>query len=74
VTSDGKSRGWGFCAYKDKDGDTEYIQWESTPQSGMWKDVGGTGKWAGMRSSGWTKMVAQDGKMSLFKWGGNCQQ
>jgi hypothetical protein len=74
VTSDGKSRGSGFCAWKDKDGDTEYAQWEATPQGGTWKDVGGTGKWTGKLSSGWNKMVTRDGKLSLIKWGGNCRQ
>jgi hypothetical protein len=73
VTTDGQSRGSGFCAWKDKDGDTEYAQWEVNAEGWKWKDVGGTGKWAGVHYSGWMKPVAQDGKMSLFRWGGNCK-
>ena len=74
ATSDGKSRGAGFCAFKDKDGDTEYVQWEANATEGTWKDVGGTGKWAGKRNSGWTKVVARDDKRTLLRWGGTCEQ
>jgi len=74
VTSDGTSRGGGFCAFKDKDGDTEYVQWEANAQAGTWKDVGGTGKWAGKHNAGWTKVVARDDKRTLLRWGGTCEQ
>ena len=73
VTTEGLSMGSGFCAWKDKDGDTEYAQWEANAEAGTWKDLGGTGKWAGKHYSGWSKMAAKDGKMSLVRWGGNCK-
>ena len=73
VTSDGKSSGTGSCAFSDKDGDTEYVQWESSTEGGTWKHVGGTGKWVGKHNSGWTKLLARDHKRTLLQWGGTCQ-
>jgi len=74
VSFDGKSKGGGYCAFKGKDGDTEYVEWEATPQGGTWSDMGGTGKWASKHNSGWTKEVAREGQMALIQWGGTCER
>jgi hypothetical protein len=74
VSFDGKSKGGGYCAFKDKDGDTEYVEWEATPHGGTWRDMGGTGKWASKHNSGWTKEVAREGQMALIQWGGTCER
>lgn len=72
-TPDGKSRGWGYCLFKDKDGDTESAAWEwPSPAGGTWRVTGGTGKFAGKTDSGWAKALVRDGKMALVQWGATC--
>ena len=75
TTPDGKAQAMGYCARRDKDGDTQSIAWHlpAGADKGMWKATGGTGKFAGKQDSGWFQNVLSDGKMSLTKWGGNCQ-
>ena len=75
ATPDGKVRSSGHCARRDKDGDTQSIEWSQGPgaEKGMWKSTGGTGKFAGKTDSGWFQNVRSDGKMAVTKWGGNCK-
>ena len=74
-TPDGKTQSMGYCARRDKDGDTHSISWHSAPgaDKGVWKSTGGTGKFAGKQNSGWFQNAVADGKMSVTKWGGTCQ-
>jgi len=76
ATPDGKVRGSGHCARRDKDGDTYSTEWSHAPgaEKGMWKWTGGTGKFAGGKdNSGWFQTVRTDGKMSVVQWGGTCK-
>jgi len=74
TTPDGKTRGSGHCARRDKDGDTASIEWAQAPGSpkSSWKLTGGTGKFAGKTGSGWAEGVRSDGKIYIVKWGGTC--
>lgn len=74
ATPDGKVRVSGFCARRDKDGDTQSIEFSQAPgaDKGMWRSTGGTGKFAGKRDSGWFQNVRTDGKMQVSQWGGTC--
>lgn len=74
-TPDGKTQSMGYCARRDKDGDTQSISWHAGPgaDKGMWKSTGGSGKFAGKQDSGWFQNVVADGKMSVSKWGGTCR-
>ena len=74
TTPDGKTRGSGHCARRDKDGDTVSIEWSQAPgaQKNMWKLAGGSGKFAGKTGSGWAEAVRSDGKILVVKWGGTC--
>lgn len=74
TTPDGKMRGSGHCARRDKDGDTQSIEWVQAPgaQRNNWKLTGGTGKFAGKTGSGWGEGVRSDGKVLVVKWGGSC--
>lgn len=74
TTPDGKARASGHCARRDKDGDTQSIEWAQAPgaQRNMWKLTGGTGKFAGKTGSGWAEGVRSDGKIYVVKWGGTC--
>ncbi len=73
-TPNGKSQMQGFCARRDKDGDTGSIAVRLPPGADKieWKNTGGTGKFAGKQDSGWAENVLTDGKMSVVKWGGDC--
>jgi len=75
TTPDGKTRGAGHCARRDKDGDTYSIEWSMAPgaDKGQWRVAGGTGKFANKANSGWFQQAVADGKMSVTKWGGNCK-
>ena len=75
TTPDGKTRGAGHCLRKDKDGDTESIEWALAPGSekGTWRSTGGTGKFAGVVDSGWWQGAVADGKMVVTSWGGTCK-
>ena len=75
ATPDGKTQSMGYCARRDKDGDTQSISWHSAPgaDKGTWKSTGGTGKYAGKQDSGWFQGLVADGKMSVTKWGGTCK-
>jgi hypothetical protein len=74
VGEDGKAQSTGYCARKDKEGDTQSISWHQAPgaDKGEWKWTGGTGKFAGKHDSGWFQNVLEDGKVSVVKWGGDC--
>jgi hypothetical protein len=75
ATPDGKTRSSGHCARRDKDGDTQSIEWSQAPgaEKGTWKSTGGTGKFAGKDHSGWFQIVRTDGQMLVTKWGGTCK-
>ena len=75
ATPDGKVRVIGYCARRDKDGDTHSIEFSQAAgaEKGAWKSTGGTGKLAGKNDSGWVQDVRTDGKMLVSKWGGNCR-
>lgn len=72
TTPDGKTQSMGYCARRDKDGDTQSISWHSAPGADKraWKSTGGSGKFAGKQDSGWFQGTVSDGKMSVSKWGG----
>lgn len=74
-TPDGKVRVSGYCARRDKDGDTQSIEFSQAAgaDKGVWKSTAGTGKFAGKSHSGWFQDVRTDGKMAIAKWGGNCR-
>src|SRR5262249_51185400 len=72
VSAGGVPTGHGYCSFQDKDGEVEYIQWDTSPSGGTWKGVGGTGKWADRANSGWTKLIAHDANRTLLQWGGTC--
>jgi hypothetical protein len=71
---DGKTQQMGYCARRDKDGDTQSIMFHFAPgaDKGEWKSTGGTGKFAGKQGSGWGQVVLADGKNTVVKWGGDC--
>ena len=73
-TPDGKTQGMGYCARRDKDGDTQSISWHQAPgaDKGEWKSASGTGRYAGKQDSGWSQIVLADGKITVDKWGGDC--
>ena len=75
TTPDGKTRATGYCARRDKDGDTASIEFAQAAgaDKGTWKSTGGTGKFAGKTDSGWWQDVRSDGKMTITKWGGTCK-
>ncbi len=75
TTPDGKVYVYGYCARKDKDGDTTSITFSQAPGAakGTWKSVAGTGKFAGKKDSGWYQDVRTDGKMTVSQWGGTCK-
>ena len=75
ATPDGKVQSMGYCARRDSDGDTASIAWHMGPGAsrGMWKNIGGTGKYAGKNDSGWYEPVLADGMMATTRWGGNCR-
>lgn len=74
TTSDGKSRGTGYCLRKDKDGDTYSVEWAMAPgaEKGTWKINPGTGKFSKSSGTGWWQNAAASGKMFVTRWGGNC--
>jgi len=75
TTPDGKTQSMGYCARRDKDGDTQSISWHAAPGAakGMWKATGGSGKFAGKQDSGWFQNAVSDGNMSVSNWGGTCK-
>ena len=64
-----------LCTRKDKDGDELTLQTAYTPgdYNSAWKVVGGTGKYANARRSGWYKQTRVDGDVAVGVWGGTCQ-
>jgi len=67
----------GFCARRDKEGDTYSQEFESIigpgGEKGSWKGLWGTGKFARASStSGWFHGLTRDGKVFAVRWGGNC--
>ena len=74
-TPDGKTQAMGYCARRDKDGDTASISWHQAAgaDKGMWKSTGGTGKFANRTDSGWYQAAMADGAMSSTVWGGTCR-
>ena len=75
ATPDGKTQSMGYCARRDKDGDTYSSSWHraSGADKGTWRDMGGTGKFAGRKGSGWWQLAWADGVMIANAWGGTCE-
>lgn len=75
TTVDGKMQGQGHCLRKDKDGDIYDEQWNLAPgaEKGTWKLVGGSGKYAALRGSGWWQITMSQGKTTAVRWVGNCR-
>jgi hypothetical protein len=75
TTPDGNFTGRGLCVRKDKDGDVFSWKWDiaAGAQKGTWELVGGTGKYANAKNSGWFEGTLSQGKMSGGRWGGTCQ-
>ncbi len=75
ATPDGKNQMAGACTRKATNGDSESYVWELAPgtERGTWKAVGGTGKFAGKKSSGWWQSQYAEGKFAYGIWGGTCQ-
>ena len=73
-TEEGKTQSMGYCARRDKDGDTQSISFHLPLGADKleWKSTGGTGKFAGKQGSGWAQVVLTDGKNTVVKWGGDC--
>jgi len=74
TTPDGKTRLVGVCARKSKDADSFSDEWvlEAGAERGTWRQIGGTGIFAGKKSSGWFQPISDDGKVYMGRWGGNC--
>jgi hypothetical protein len=72
---DGKTLTNGMCARKGKDGDSvsEVFSREEGAERGTWKQISGTGAYAGKNNSGWYQPTMSDGTTNIGKWGGNCQ-
>lgn len=64
----------GRCSRKDKDGDIYSYEFSlpAGADKGSWTFVGGTGKFAKLRWSGWWKETMVSGKSAGGVWGGNC--
>jgi hypothetical protein len=65
----------GRCSRKDKDGDVYSYEWSlpSGEEKGTWNFVGGTGKYANAKWSGWWQQTMADGKTVGGVWGGSCR-
>jgi hypothetical protein len=74
-TPDGNWQAMGYCASRDKDGDTLSISWHIAPgaEKGTWRSIAGTGKFAGKQDSGWFQHAWTDGVMTTNTWGGTCE-
>lgn len=77
TTPDGKMVGAGYCLRRDKDGDTQSIDWTwpKGADKGTWKSTGGTGKFAGFEGTGsWMQVAGDGGKMGVNRWTGTCNR
>lgn len=74
-TPDGNWQATGYCASRDKDGDTYSVSVHIAPgaEKGTWRQVAGTGKFAGKQDSGWWQHAWTDGVMTANSWGGTCE-
>jgi hypothetical protein len=72
---DGKTITSGICTRKGKDEDSESDVFSMEPgaERGTWKQISGTGSFAGKNNSGWYQPTMSDGTTNVGKWGGNCQ-
>jgi hypothetical protein len=79
-TPDGKVRLSGYSVYSDKDGDTYAYEFSRAPTArdvfkvrGVFKVIGGTGKYAGNTDSGWYETARRDGNVIVSNWEGTCR-
>ena len=74
-TPDGKAQMAGACIQKAADGSSYSVVWELAPgaERGTWKLIGGTGKFAGKKASGWWQTQFSEGKLGFGVWGGTCE-
>jgi hypothetical protein len=72
---DGKATaGSGYCARKDKDGDTVHEEWIlSSPGKGTSKVAGGTGKFAKASWSYTWEHRPLHGPLAVVRWSGDCR-
>jgi hypothetical protein len=76
TTPDGKTKGSGSCARKDKEGDVlneEWVSTDGTGGKGNGKYVGGTGKYVKTTGTTQWEFTQLQGKMAAVRWTGNCQ-
>jgi hypothetical protein len=75
TTPDGKTITRGICTRKGKNGDSlsEEFSMEPGAERDTWKQISGTGAFAGKNNSGWYQPTMSDGTTNIGKWGGNCQ-
>ena len=75
LTAGDKTDASGRCTRKDKDGDLYSYEWAipAGAEKGTWKFVGGTGKYASAKWSGWWQQTMADGKAVGGIWGGHCK-
>lgn len=71
--------GDGRCSYKERDGDVrnETYAYPQGSDTGIWKSQDGTGKYAGVQNSGWTRRErvvtsVSGGTWTIGTWGGPC--
>ena len=78
ITSpDGQTSVRSTCTRVDKDGDTWDTVNEFPPGAdhGNWQMVGGTGKFSGMKCTGWFKYTQREAnKIVMGDFGGNCMK
>jgi len=75
LTAGAKTDASGRCTRKDKEGDLYSYEWviPAGADKGTWKFVGGTGKYASAKWSGWWQQTMAEGKAVGGIWGGNCR-
>ena len=75
TTPDGKAQMAGACILKAADGSSVSYVWELSPgaERGTYKMIGGSGKFAGKKNSGWWQTQFSEGKLGFGVWGGTCE-
>jgi hypothetical protein len=70
---EGKMRGGGSCARRDKDGDVLNEEWETVGGKGTAKIAGGTGKFANTTGTTEWQNTQLHGKTAAVRWTGDCR-
>ena len=71
---DGTVKQSGHCSRKDADGDTYSLWWaqEAGAERGTWGSLSGTGKFDGLKDSGWFENTMAEGAMFASAYDGAC--